>query len=208
MIMKTREKKTPSMHATHASAVHVTKKAKKGALEQPCVPRCLASLAATPASERRCRTPRSDPSLGASAYEQQQHQLQQSQQVESRSPGNVAMEALRQWRPAVKGATSIAAADDSTAGGRHERAMMAALLVNISAGTVLGYASVSMPGIELEPWYGLQHTAPPSQWVADILLLGAATGALFSGPPPTDFRYTRTADKSNISTVGRQKLAR
>ncbi|KAH6931484.1 hypothetical protein HPB50_024676 [Hyalomma asiaticum] len=121
----------------------------------------------------------SDPSLRATSYEQQQ--VQKKPQIGTGSPGNAAMEALRRWRPAVKGATPTAAADDPTAGGLHERAMMAALLVNISAGTALGYASVSMPGIELEPWYGLQHTAPPSQWAADILLLGAAVGALLSG---------------------------
>ncbi|KAH7952063.1 hypothetical protein HPB52_017797 [Rhipicephalus sanguineus] len=91
------------------------------------------------------------------------------------------MEALRQWRPVVKGATPTAAADNPTAGGRHERAMMAALLVNMSVGTTLGYASVSMPGLKLEPWYSLPHTTPENQWVADVLPLGAAAGALLSG---------------------------
>ncbi|XP_049525040.1 uncharacterized protein LOC125946328 [Dermacentor silvarum] len=91
------------------------------------------------------------------------------------------MDALRRWRPAVKGATPTAPADDPTAGGRHERAMMVALLVNMSAGTALGYASVSMPRIELESWYNLQPQAHVNQSVADILLLGAAAGALFSG---------------------------
>ncbi|KAH7945060.1 hypothetical protein HPB49_005648 [Dermacentor silvarum] len=90
------------------------------------------------------------------------------------------MDALRRWRPAVKGATPTAPADDPTAGGRHERAMMVALLVNMSAGTALGYASVSMPRIELESWYNLQPQAHVNQSVADILLLGAAAGALFS----------------------------
>ncbi|KAL1416313.1 hypothetical protein MTO96_006341 [Rhipicephalus appendiculatus] len=126
--------------------------------------------------EMMSRSTPSDPSLVASAPEQQP-----PPQPASVSPGNAAMEALRRWRPPVKGATPTAPPDDPSAGGRHQRAMLAALLVNISAGTTLGYASVSMSGIELEPWYSLQHTTPENQWVADILLLGAAAGALLSG---------------------------
>ncbi|KAH6930481.1 hypothetical protein HPB50_014075 [Hyalomma asiaticum] len=130
------------------------------------------------------RSTPSDPSLVASSYEKQQQQQQQQevQQLQvSGSPGNAAMEALRRYRPAVKGATPTAPPDDPTAGGRHERAMMAALLINMSAGTTLGFASVSMPHIELEPWYGLQRAVPENQWAADVLLLGATAGALLSG---------------------------
>ncbi|XP_049525068.1 uncharacterized protein LOC125946337 [Dermacentor silvarum] len=121
------------------------------------------------------RSTPSDPSLVASANEQQ------PQQHVSGSPANAAMDALRRWRPEVKGATPTAAANDPTAAGRHERAMMVALLVNMSAGTALGYASASMAQIELEPWYTLQRSAPQNQWVADVLLLGAVAGALLSG---------------------------
>ncbi|XP_050032878.1 facilitated trehalose transporter Tret1-like [Dermacentor andersoni] len=91
------------------------------------------------------------------------------------------MEALRRYRPAVKGATPTAAPDDPSAGGRHERAMMVALLVNMSAGMALGYASVSMPRIELEPWYSWQHSATHKEWIANVVLLGAVAGALLSG---------------------------
>ncbi|XP_075548862.1 solute carrier family 2, facilitated glucose transporter member 6-like isoform X2 [Dermacentor variabilis] len=91
------------------------------------------------------------------------------------------MDALRRWRPAIKGATPTAAPDDPAAGGRHERAMMVALLVNMSAGTALGYASASMPRIELEPWYTLPPSTPQNQWAGDVLLLGAVAGALLSG---------------------------
>ncbi|XP_037572072.2 facilitated trehalose transporter Tret1-like [Dermacentor silvarum] len=141
------------------------------------------------------RTP-SDPSMVASAHEQPQPQpqLQPQSQPQSQppqqpqqqkpapgSPGNAAMEALRRWRPAVKGATPTVAPDDPAAGGRHERAMMVALLVNMSAGMALGYASVSMPRIELEIWYSLQRNVPHKEWVANVLLLGAAAGALLSG---------------------------
>ncbi|KAH8024359.1 hypothetical protein HPB51_022843 [Rhipicephalus microplus] len=123
------------------------------------------------------RSTPSDPSLVASAHEQQQPPPQPA----SVSPGNAAMEALRRWRPPVKGATPTLAAGDPKAGGCHQRAMLVALLVNMSAGTTLGYASVSMSGIELEPWYSLPRTTPENQWIADILLLGAAAGALLSG---------------------------
>ncbi|KAH7952064.1 hypothetical protein HPB52_017798 [Rhipicephalus sanguineus] len=244
----------------------------------------------------------SDPPLVASAHEQQP-----PPQPASASPGNAAMEALRRWHPAVKGATPTAAPDDPTAGGRHERAMMAALLVNMSAGTTLGYASVSMPGIELEPWYSLPHAIPENRtsgpptsccsgpplercsplghrrtlllsafglinaWICIIvsnsvtmLFIGRVTCGIWLGvttnsvnlyiidvaPPakrtffggltetyivesprwfatkgryrdantamvrlygddvPTDFRYSRTGEDSNISTMGRQKVVR
>ncbi|KAK8783336.1 hypothetical protein V5799_010301 [Amblyomma americanum] len=90
------------------------------------------------------------------------------------------MEALRNWRPAIKGATPTREADDPLACGRHERAMMVACLSNLSAGTALGYASTSMPYIERESWYDLERSSPQNRWAADVLLLGAAAGALLS----------------------------
>ncbi|XP_054926499.1 solute carrier family 2, facilitated glucose transporter member 6-like [Dermacentor andersoni] len=127
-------------------------------------------------AETTPRSASSDPSLAACPHEQPP-----PQQQAMGSPANAAMDALRRWRPAIKGATPTAAPDDPTAGGRHERAMMVTLLVNMSAGTALGYASASMPRIELEPWYPLSPSAPQNQWVADVLLLGAVAGALLSG---------------------------
>ncbi|XP_077485181.1 solute carrier family 2, facilitated glucose transporter member 8-like [Amblyomma americanum] len=111
------------------------------------------------------------------------------------------MEALRNWRPAIKGATPTREADDPLAFGRHERAMMVACLSNLSAGTALGYASTSMPYIERESWYDLERSSPQNRWAADVLLLGAAAGALLSGCLKSLFSRVLTLSRPGQSSA-------
>ncbi|XP_077539869.1 solute carrier family 2, facilitated glucose transporter member 8-like isoform X2 [Haemaphysalis longicornis] len=99
------------------------------------------------------------------------------------SANNAAMEALRNWQPAARGGTPISDSDTPSGQGYHVPAMLAACLSSCTAGTALGFASTAMPSIEHEPWYNLQASPPENRWVADVLLLGAAGGALLSGLP-------------------------
>ncbi|KAK8772333.1 hypothetical protein V5799_024425 [Amblyomma americanum] len=96
-------------------------------------------------------------------------------------PFNAAMERLRKLCPSAVGGTPVTDVETSLHRGDHVRAMAIACLASLASGTALGHASVTMPSIEREYWYSLERSPPQNRWVADILLVGAAAGALLSG---------------------------
>ncbi|XP_077553519.1 facilitated trehalose transporter Tret1-like [Haemaphysalis longicornis] len=96
------------------------------------------------------------------------------------TPPNAAMEALRRWRPTAKGGTPASDPDSGFPCGHHVRAMLTACLPSVAAGAALGFGSAAMPSIEPQPWYDVPRSPPHNRWFADILLLGAAMGALAS----------------------------
>ncbi|KAL1421836.1 hypothetical protein MTO96_022754 [Rhipicephalus appendiculatus] len=112
-----------------------------------------------------------------------------------RDTGEMAMEALRNWQPSVRGgspASSTAASAEPEpmplppplppgSGGCVTSCMLIACLASVAAGTTLGYASAAAQSIELEPWYTLERQSPDNRWFADLLLLVAAPSSLGTG---------------------------
>ncbi|XP_077553359.1 solute carrier family 2, facilitated glucose transporter member 8-like [Haemaphysalis longicornis] len=100
---------------------------------------------------------------------------------EQAPPVNSAMEALRLFRPPAIGGSPITDPNSSMPMGRHVGAIIVACLAALGAGTGLGFASVAMPSIEQERWPSPPLRTSQNRWLADILFVGAAFGALVSG---------------------------